>query len=227
MSNNQNDQKTKADLLKELASLGVHPTSGRKVRADKGKTHNYSSLPRADKGKKREKYSQTSPAYLKKVFFDLLRKNTPEELGEGDQLVRDANMIFPPNVTHYYKTVTVRERMTIDKRTGNSVQRPAYTYKSSQPKKSHPEELRWRWYFAEYRNNPEEWLQRICDWYFIYPHDIDMWTYPEWAYSYVSQINGHPNRKPYEQQILSYDEFAAGKYGKISYTSKGEIIWPK
>ena len=223
--------KSKEDLLKELQELGVHPT-GRKVRADKGANHDYvrtQTTPRADKGKTRLKYSKESPKYVKKLFFELLRKNTDAELGEGDNFIRDNNMIFPPNVTQYYKKITVKPHTRVDKRTGSLMQQEGYSYRTSRKKNSHPEELRWRWYMAEYKqakNKEDEliWQKRICEWYFILPDDIDIWTYQEWAWSYVKHIGGIYNRTD-NPIILLYDSYVIGNYGIPNWTLDGEIIW--
>lgn len=113
----------KEALLQELEALGIH-RSGRKVRSDKGKEHPYvrkTKLPRLDKGLKRVKYDTTSAAYHKKVFVTFLRSNTDMERGEGDNLIRDINLIFPPQTTNYYKKVVVKD----------------HTYRSSQKRKNH------------------------------------------------------------------------------------------
>lgn len=196
----------KQELLKQLKELGVHP-DGRKVRSDLGQSrgsYTPSTKPRTDKGKQRKHYDTTSPRYHKKRFQDILRFHTNEYLGLGDHLVRDANLIFPPTTTNKFKTITVPERIRPD---GTII--PGYSYKSSVAKGYHPEELRWTWFFAEYEQAPtqkdkDEWLRKICRWYFIKPEEIDLWNYQLWATEYTTHIAGHENRLTKDKIILSY-----------------------
>ena len=74
------------------------------------------------------------------------------ENGDGDTLTRDANMIFPPNTTHFYKPVHVKASTYLDKKTGIRQQRNEYSYVTSRERPNHPEELRWRWWYREYKN---------------------------------------------------------------------------
>jgi hypothetical protein len=157
--------------------------------------------------------------------------------GTGDNLTRDANMIFPPNVTSFYKQVRVKESTYLDKRTGTMQQKQAYTYSSSRKRPNHPEELRWRWWFRElqesyrpYVGTPTDkqvWVNRICKWYFIKEEDLRDWTYQEWAWAYVNAVRGHPNRGPDNEIILSYDAFLRGDYTIPNFDIDGNIIWPK
>lgn len=198
-------------LLEELEKLGVHKT-GRKVRSDKGQDrepYNTSNLPRIDKGLKRDKYAKFSD-WHRKVFQQFLEAHTDPE-GYGDNLTRDSNGIFPPRITSYYKT--------IKSRTG-------IVYSSSVKRRRHPEQLRWNWWMAAYAEKPEEWLKKICDWYFIEEKDIALWTYNEWAWSYVKTIDGVFSRGK-DSPKLSYEDFLNGKYGWPEYDAKGNILWAK
>lgn len=212
----------KTALLEELESLGIR-ADGRKIRNDKGKTRSsyirHTSAPRADAGQKREKYNSKSADYNRKVFEQFLRSHT--SLDSGDDLVRDDNMIFPPNINSYYKSVKTK--------TG-------YSYRSSVKRANHPEYLRWKWYFAEYENAPtkelkEKWKNHICKWYFIKPRHIDLWTYDEWAWCYYRDIAGAYNYR--EDTLghctiyLDYDKFVKGQYGQIEFDNEGEIIWKR
>lgn len=161
---------------------------------------------RSDIGSKRDGYSKKA-SFHKKAFQQFLLSNTTEY---GDTLFRDANMIFPPNITNYYKRVTTK--------TGQS-------YRSSVSRKNHPELLRWRWWFAEWleagsHEEKKVWTDKICDWYFIHSDELDLWTYNEWAWAYYKTINGNPNRGN-DRIILSYGIEIP------TYDEKGEMIWPK
>lgn len=222
---------TKEELLAQLNELGVHK-SGRKVRADKGQSHNYTKT-RADKGTSRSSYSKETPAYAKRQFENFIRVHR-DPAGFGDTLVRDANMIFPPNTTHYYKTITVKSGTRVDKRTNTLHQTEAYSYKTSRKRPNHPEELRWRWWFREYQqatsqSDKDKWAKRICDWYFIKMDDINDWTYAEWSWAYVYGIGGHANRDMTDPEhiILSYDFFLQGGYTIPQFDIDGNVIWNK
>lgn len=199
----------KDKLLAELEELGVHP-SGRKVRADKGQSRNNykrSGAPRSDLGQSRETYTKTA-AYHKKIFNTFLRGHTNPD-GTGDNLMRDPNGIFPPNVTNYFKVTISRGMM----------------YKTSTKRRNHPELLRWQWWMAEYKENSSEWVNRICKWYFIKPEDIELWTYTEWAWAYVKAISSRDNRATPTPIILSYNDYLDGVYGMPKFDDKGETIW--
>lgn len=199
--------------MKELEALGVHP-SGRKIRTDKGGTHNYirTDKVRSDKGKVRVNYSNDTAAMHQRHFQTLLNTNSTE--GYGDNLHRDANEIFIVNMTSFYKTVSAG---------------PGIRYKTSVTRNTHPENLRWNWWMAEYEEATgdvkQKWLDRICKWYFIDKHDISMWTYSEWAWSYKQAIDGHPNRFVESPIILSYNHYMQGLYGFPEYDDKGGIVW--
>jgi len=205
--------KTKAELLAELEELGVNK-AGRKVRDDKGQprgSYTRSSAPRRDKGKPRTNYSKTA-AYHKASFASFIQANVNES---GDLLTRDYNEIFPPYITKYYKLITTKA---------------GKTYKASVKRNNHPEALRWRWWFTEWSEayDPREkdiWQRRMCNWYFIKPEDLSVWTYNEWAWAYHNQINGHINRLTEDKIILSYDDYMNGKYGVPQYDKAGDIIW--
>ena len=207
----------KSQLLNELEGLGIR-ADGRKIRGDKGKPRKpyvkHTSAPRADAGKKRDSYNTQSAQHNRRIFEQFIRAHTNQVT--GDDLTRDANMIFPPNVDSYYKTVKGKNG----------------TYKSSVKRANHPEYLRWKWYFAEYQEAKDEvekfkWIQQICLWYFILPKDIDNWTYDEWAWCYYSYIAGEENRNKWHKKILSYDDFLKGKYGQIVFDGNGDIVWDR
>ena len=209
----------KENLLKELESLGVR-ADGRKIRSDKNKSRgNYvrhTSAKRSDAGKKRNKYDISTPNHNKRVFEQFLNLHTDKSTGEDD-LPRDVNMIFSPNVTSYYKEIKSQS---------------GYTYKSAVKRNNHPEYLRWKWYFSEYENaetvaDRNYWRLSICNWYFIKPEDIDVWTYDEWAWAYYSYISGEENRLTKNKKILSYDSLIKGEYGKIVFDENGDIIWER
>lgn len=208
--------KDKDDLLKELKDLGIHET-GRKVRTDVGQPHFYirtTNTPRTDKGIPRQNYNSEGPAYHKKILELFIRLHTDQELGLGDDLTRDENLLFPPNMTNFYKKIKTKK----------------YEYSSSQRRENHPEELRWNWYMAEYNYAIDDiakklWLDRICIWYFIIPEDIDLWTYKEWSWAYVTQVGGHQIRTPKCEFKLLYTEYAKGTYGKIKYDDQGNVIF--
>lgn len=206
-------KKSKAELLAELEELGVHK-DGRKVRTDKGSSRQpyaRTNLSRADKGVPRDDYTVT-PKVHQRIFTTFLSAHlTPD--GMGDNLTRDINGIFPPNVTSYYKIV---------KRADGT------TYMSSTKRRNHPEQLRWNWWMAEYEADPEGWAKRITDWYSIQEHEISMWTYNEWAWAYVDAIGGHPNHHSNPNRIiLSYEHYLNGFYGYPKYDEKGDLIWTK
>lgn len=204
-------------LLKELKELGVHE-SGRKVRIDKGKTHDMTNEPRkvrTDKGTKRAKYNKHTPAFNRKIFETLISTNFNFDTGD-DMLQRDDNGIFPPHITHHYKKVTKK---------GNE-----YSYKSSQRRANHPEQLRWRWWMSEYENSKgkerERWATHIHNWYFIVEADFLVWTYEEWAWAYYTQIAGHRNNPRLDDYIvLYYDHYLAGDYGRPERDENDDIIW--
>lgn len=119
-------------------------------------------------------------------------------------------MIFPPQITSYYKTIQPKDR-------------PSYA--SSVKRRNHPEELRWNWLMAEVSENPAKWVSFVAAWYFITERDLlaGLWTYPEWAFSYMKVIGGHFNRRS-ESLSLSYDIFAKGGYGIIKYDNDGHLV---
>lgn len=205
--------KSKEQLLDELEELGYTRT-GRKRRSDIGKSRDYtpSSKPRADKGRKREIYNKTA-AHYRRVFTTFITAHTTET---GDNLSRDANDIFAPQVTHYFKEVAGRNDSS---------------YRSSVKRANHPEELRWRWWMQEYREADEAsqpvWTLRLCNHYFIKPEDIMDWTYREWAWAYYNEISGHPNRFVSNPKIISYDDYLSSSYGYPPLDNEGEIVWPK
>lgn len=202
--------KTHEELLAELEELGITKT-GRKVRSDKGQpreSYVRSLIPRADKGLARKQYVQT-PAYYKNLFNRFIETHA----GEYDSLQRDDNLIFPPQITSYYKKITKPD---------------GSTYRSSVVRDNHPEQLRWQWWFSELEAAADKtyWMNRICDWYFIKPEDIDAWTYVEWSWAYYYRIAGHQNRYNVEHKaILSYDAYLAGKYAFPEMDDKGNIVW--
>lgn len=211
--------KTKDQLLKELAELGVHP-SGRKIRTDVGKSHNYTktknpSKPRAarkDAGQVRNTYTKTA-SYHKRIFTSYIAAHTDGE--SNDDLIRDFNEIFPPNVNSRYKLI---------------VSKNGHQYRSPVKRRNHPEALRWAWWFAEWQEadtleSKIAWETRISNWYFIRVVDMPMWTYPEWAWAYVKAIGGNPNRDQASPIILHYDDFVAGIYGIPTYDDKGDLMW--
>lgn len=211
----------KAKLLKKLRNLGYHE-SGRKIRSDKGESHAMSNKPRktrSDKGILRAHYDKHTPAFNKKVFDTLITSNFDAETGE-DLLQRDDNGIFPPHITHYYKKITTP---------GN-----VGTYRSSQRRTHHPEQLRWRWWISEYENakmgaEKKRWATHLYNWYFILEKDILFWTYEEWAWAYFTQIGGHLNSPLRSDPFieLSYNRYLAGDYGRPNRDKHGHIIWER
>lgn len=205
--------KSKDDLLKELKELGVHP-SGRKVRADVGGSHErlvIASKPRKDKGKSRGSYTKTA-AYHRRIFNTYVEAHITEF---GDNLTRDVNEIFPPNVDSYYKLITTKD---------------GQTYRSSVKRRNHPEYLRWQWWMAELAEAKTleeklKWENLITKWYFIRQEDLLFWTYYEWSFAYFKKINGQPNRYVADRVILNYDEFLYGFYGTPKYDNKGDLIY--
>ena len=178
----------KEDLLKQVSELGYDPSTGRKRRSDIGKPR-HNVKPRSDKGVTRDKYVTDTASYNKGLFQrTLVAARNPD--GDGDSLIRDANMIFPPNITNFYKEVKV-----------TNPNKETYSYRSSVRRANHPEEQRWSWWFKELREAnsnaaKQRWVDKICKWYFIRPEDIDLWTYGEWAWCYFNVIAGHFNRGP-------------------------------
>jgi len=206
-------EKTRQQLLdeleEELKKQGIGKT-GRKLRSDAGQLrgkYQRSDKPRADAGKPRTDYNKT-PIHHKNIFTTFIAAHTNEN---GDELGRDSNLIFPPQVTNYYRLISVAGRL------------PYYT---SVKRGIHPEAMRWRWWFAEFEAATDKtlWTKRICDWYFIKPEDLGAWTFDEWSWAYYTQIGGHQNRVP-ERIILSYEEFLKGKYTMPTLDAEGDIIW--
>ena len=209
------DQKTKEQLLAELKELGVN--GGRKPRADAGKPrpgYTRSDKPRTDKGVKRQQYVKT-PSYFKNLFQTFVENNQSEF---GDSLIRDDNLIFPSEVTSYYKKIT----------------RPdGTTYRSSVVRSTHPEKLRWNWFFSEreYAKRDADiwhWEKQISNWYFIKEEELVAWTYMEWSWAYYTQIAGHFNRhKDQSNIVLSYEDYLNGKYGFPDVDDNGNIVWTR
>lgn len=208
---------SKDKLLAELESLGVNPTTGRKKRSDAGVPRGPNKVVgkiRSDTGRKRSNYNKTA-AFYRKVFQTFINAHTDAE--GNDDLTRDYNSIFSLKATHYYKLVTSKD--------GSS-------YRTSTKRNNHPEKLRWRWWMAALREARESgdadaielWTSRITTWYFVKSDELDMWTYDEWAWSYVKAIGGHPNRGSMPQQLL-YNDYMAGFYGRPRYDEKGDLIW--
>lgn len=202
-------------LLEELKEQGIHP-SGRKVRSDKGKTHEMTAVERkqrSDKNSKRANYNKASPQFNKKVFDTLIARNYKD--GE-DLLQRDDNGIFPPQITHYYK----------------KVYNTAGGYRSSTRRSNHPEQLRWRWWISEYENSTgntkKQWATRIQNWYFIEEADILLWTYEEWAWAYFTQIGGVLNSRLSDKFVmLHYNSYLKGDYGRPERDKDDYIIWKR
>lgn len=196
----EHQHRNREELNSELKALGLHP-SGRKIRSDKGKSHDYPSerIERSDTGGTRLSYDSESPKVQKRKFQLFLHQHTSET---GDELVRDVNMIFPPGITNYFKKVTTKS---------------GHTYRSSVKRTAHPEQLRWNWFQAELASaktteEQELWRGRIATWYFIKPeHALYHWTYSEWADAYQHYIASHANRPPTidpsRQIIMDYDEY--------------------
>lgn len=212
--------KSKEELLEELKKLGISE-SGRKKRTDAGKPrehYNRSDKPREDKGKPRVTYNKTA-LYYKNMFTSFIEVHSTQS---GDSLSRDENLIFPPEITNYYKLCAPPGRMP---------------YRASVRRPNHPESLRWRWWFAELEEATDRsrwsntatcktvWAKRICDWYFIKPIDLEAWTYDEWSWAYYTQIAGHENRMVLDKIILSYDDYLAGKYTMPTLDEEANIIW--
>lgn len=203
-------EKTKEELLEELKKLGINE-AGRKIRSDAGKPrgkYNRTNKLRADVGVSRLEYKKT-PIYYKNEFIAFVASHTKEN---GDELGRDLNLIFPPQVTNYYKLIAPPGRIP---------------YYSSVRRAIHPEAMRWRWWFAELAaaSDKQLWQKRICDWYFIKPEDLEAWTFDEWSWAYYTQIGGHNNRRP-DRIILSYDTYLKGEYGRPTLDEEANIIWP-
>lgn len=208
-------EKTRQELLdqleEELRKQGIGKT-GRKLRSDAGKprgSYNRSEKPRADKGQPRFKYSKT-PLYYKNAFVAFIAAHS-NAADNNDELARDANLIFPPHITNYYKLCTPPGRLP---------------YRASVRRASHPESLRWRWWFSELYAAIDKtaWTKRICDWYFIDPQDLDAWTYDEWSWAYYTQIGGHDNRHT-DRITLSYQAYLDGIYGRPVLDNEANIIW--
>ena len=199
--------KDKDELLKQLELLGIDPDKKvRKPRSDAGLPRGIYK-PRSDKGKQRGSYINTAAKY-KAVYDRMLNSHFT---GEGaDNLTRDKNDIFPPDITRYYKHFTGTDR----------------DYVASTNKTAHLEQARWRWLMAEYNEDPAQWRAHIAKWYFIKEDEIDLWMYTEWAWAYVNHIGGLANRLIEEPLILSYQDYLAGKYnGYPEFDERGEIIW--
>jgi hypothetical protein len=207
--------KTREELLREIADLGVNPKKPvRKRRADAGMPR-ASYKERSDKGQPRGSYINTAAKY-KNIYERMLKGHAIDSSDEGaDTLTRDNNGIFPPNLNHFYKITRYKDREYV-----NSVLKPA-----------HIEQARWRWMLAEENENPltrKQWRERIAKWYFIKSEEIEQWTYTEWAWAYVNHIGGSENRLIANPVILSYDDYLSGQYnGRAQFDAKGEIIWTK
>jgi len=207
-------EKSKAELIAELEKLGV-PKNGRKPRSDAGKTRGQyirTGEPRADLGHVRGRYTK-SPMFYKNQFISFIASHSGEH---GDDLQRDENLIFPPEITNYYQLVRATGRAP---------------YYASVRLSSHPEALRWRWWFTEMANAANEedkktWEKRICDWYFIKWSDLDLWTYDEWAWAYYSRIAGWNNRIA-DRIILVYFDYLDGAYGMLLRDEKANTIWKR
>lgn len=200
--------KSKEDLLKELEAMGV-PTDKppRKPRSDRGEIRGIYK-PRSDKGKVRGSYINTAAKY-RAVYEKMLTSHQTEQDGY-DTLNRDKNMIFPPNQNKFNKLIKGKDR----------------TYYTKAVKPAHLEQARWRWFMAEYEENPEEWAKKISDWYFIQEDEISMWMYTEWAWAYVHVIGGDENRLCDNPIIMKYDDYVAGLYGGYpNFDARGEIVW--
>jgi len=201
---------TKEELLQELAKLGVDTSKKiRKPRNDQGLPRG-DYKPRSDKGKARGSYTSTAVKY-KSVFEKMLASHKASNSGDGtDNLIRDSNMIFPPNLNKYVRKYSGKDR--------------DYYYDTTKP--SHLEQARWRWFMAEYAENPVNWRSVIADWYFIREDEVDTWTYFEWAWSYVNEIAGAENRLIDNPVILEYSKYIGGAYnGHPTFDNQGEIIW--
>lgn len=200
--------KTKEELLQDLQDLGIDVTKKvRKPREDAGLPRGVYA-PRSDKGKTRGSYINTAAKY-RAVYEKMLKSHKTDEDGE-DNLTRDRNDIFPPNMNRFYKLIKSKDR----------------EYYSSALKPAHLEQARWRWLMAEYAEDPEAWRDHISKWYFIKPDEIDLWMYTEWAWAYVHYIAGEENRLTEDKLILSYADYMAGEYGgHPKFDSRGEIIW--
>ena len=202
--------KTKDELIATLKELGIGET-GRKIRTDAGKQREHyvrTDKPREDKGKIRVNYNKTALYYVN-MFTSFIKVHSREN---GDELSRDDNLIFPPEITNYYKLCTPPGRMP---------------YRASVRRPNHPESLRWRWWFAELNEAVDKtvWTKRICDWYFIKPEDLEAWTYDEWSWAYYTQIAGHQNRMVPDKIILSYEDYLSGKYTMPTLDEEANIIW--
>jgi hypothetical protein len=199
----------KEKLLKQLEDLGVDTKKPpRKPRADAGLPRGVYK-PRNDKGKARGSYINTAAKY-KAVYDKMLRGHSLNDGQGSDTVVRDANAIFPPNLTKFYKLVRKKDR----------------EYMTRAMKPAHLEQARWRWLMAEYADDPDKWREHISNWYFIQEDEIELWMYTEWAWAYVYRINGDENRLTQTPIVLSYKDYVAGKYnGRPTFDERGNIIW--
>ena len=203
--------KTKEELLKELVKLGVDPSKRpRKPRSDAGGIRGVYK-PRSDKGQPRGSYINTAAKY--KAVYERMLTSHKSGSGDGaDSITRDPNDIFPPNMDHYTRMVTSKDRVLY-----SNVLKPA-----------HLEQARWRWLMAEYEADPDKWRAHIAKWYFIRESDIGLWMYTEWAWAYVNHIASAENRLTATPIVLSYDDYLGGRYnGYAQFDERGDIVWTK
>ena len=172
-------QDEKQELLERLQSLGVH-SSGRKIRSDRNKQHDYTSrqVTRSDKGKQRENYAHTSNV-LRRYFQQALestaiRNEWNEIVGEG--ATRDANNIFDLFVNKKWRTIRRKDGTTYKTR--------AQMYKPL-------EQYRWDWLHKEAEETGDP--TRFCRQYFVKPEEWDVWTFYEWRRAYLNVFAGHEN----------------------------------
>lgn len=203
--------KSKEELLKELEQLGVDPTKKiRKPRSDAGEKRGV-YLPRVDRGKPRSAYTKTAAKY-KEIYTRMLTAKQSSVEDGADTLTRDANDIFPPNTTRYYKLYQGKDR----------------EYVSSVAKPAHIEQARWRWLMAEFEQDPDRWRKHIANLYFIDEDEIELWTYSEWAWAYVHHISGQENRLTDNPVTLYYNSYLDGDYSGLAvFDERGEIVWAK
>lgn len=182
----------------------------RKGRSDKGQSRpNYtpSAQPRADKGKLRGPAPRTA-ALLNRIFNTFLLKHT--NLSGGDDLMRDDNGIFPPEITHYYKRIKNKDGIF---------------YKVAVKRANPPEYLRWQWYMQMAKEKPET-IPMVANHYFLKEEELFEWTYNEWAWAYYHEIRGMENRMIKHPIILQYNYFLQEFYnGFPNYNDKGDIDW--
>ena len=206
--------KTKEEMLEELQALGVDPVTGkppRKARSDAGASR-AEYKPRNDIGKSRSVYTRTAAKY-KAIYEKMLTNQLVDGTEEGaDNLTRDKNSIFPPNLIKISKLIKLADR----------------EYITNAIKPAHLEQARWRWLMAEFATDPDKWRDHISKWYFIKPDEIESWTYTEWAWAYVYHISGEENRLTAHPLVLSYEDYVKGLYnGHPDFDKRGDIIWPK